>query len=82
LLIKSYPNPTSGEITILAESIRKEDMYIRITNLVGQSVYTDQLLQTTVYSKVLDLRGFPNGMYIMQVLTPEKSYSQRIILQK
>jgi len=82
LSIKTYPNPTSGEFKVEIVSELKQDMYIRVVDLVGQVVYTDQQLQGTVYNKTIDLQNYSNGMYILQLLTPDRSYTQRIVLQR
>jgi len=80
--LQVFPNPSNGEFVLHAQASEKQDMYIRITNLIGQVLFTDQLLQTTTYNKTINIRNFPDGLYIMNLLTSERTYSQRIVLEK
>jgi hypothetical protein len=73
-----YPNPTSGILSISANSI-EGPARIEITDQLGRTV----LLQTVQSgSESLDLSGLPNGAYFARLIGSNGSASQRIILAR
>jgi len=72
-----YPNPTSGNITINLQTPQKGN--IRVLNLAGQVVYTENLSKTDYPKKTVDIDHLPAGMYIMTLQTKTTINSVRII---
>lgn len=70
--INIYPNPTSGIFTIEADNINK----IEITDINGQSIYINQ----NNY-KNIDLKHYPKGVYFIKIITNNKIFNKKIILQ-
>ena len=60
--VAMYPNPTSGMVTIKAESMRQ----MTIANMMGQTVMTQTIDNDEV---VLDMSSFENGMYLVNIIT-------------
>lgn len=60
--VAMYPNPTSGMVTIKAESMRQ----LTIANIMGQTVMTQTIDNDEV---VLDMSSFENGMYLVNIIT-------------
>ncbi len=60
--VAMYPNPTSGVVTIKAESMRQ----LTIANIMGQIVMTQTIDNDEV---VLDMSSFENGMYLVNIIT-------------
>ncbi len=58
-----YPNPTSGIITLKYAKVISE---IRVVNLLGQQVYTQNV--NSVEVKV-DLSALPDAVYLVQVVS-------------
>jgi hypothetical protein len=75
--ITLYPNPTSGKV------------YVRIPqNILSStiSIYTidgDQVLQTKTFSALteLDIENLPSGIYIVKIVTNDKSLVIKILKQ-
>ncbi|ANQ48276.1 carbohydrate-binding protein [Flammeovirga sp. MY04] len=70
-----YPNPNKGSITLrgLSNKVYK----IIIYNLNGQNVYSVNTYFENEYK--IDLSNQPKGVYLVQVIDEETSYSRRII---
>lgn len=60
--VAMYPNPTSGMVTIKAESMRQ----LRVANMMGQTLMTQTIDNDEV---VLDMSSFENGMYLVNIIT-------------
>ena len=57
-----YPNPTSGNVNIVANAIKQ----ITVVNMMGQVVMTQNVDNDNV---TIDMSAFNNGMYIVNILT-------------
>jgi hypothetical protein len=68
-----YPNPSTGIFTIETE----EEALVRIINLKGQVIATDQITA----SRQIDLSGKEKGMYVVQVTTQKGQSVFRVVLQ-
>jgi len=60
---KLYPNPANDFITIDLPGITKK-YNVHIYNILGQEVFEDKLAQN---KSAVDLRGLPDGLYIVQI---------------
>ena len=76
-----YPNPTSGQLVIHNSNNTTDAAVIRITNMVGQVVMTNNLssFNGTHY---MDLSGLANGLYSVEVVTGNTNMTYRIALSK
>ena len=59
---KVFPNPTSGNVTIEAESI----MHISIYNIMGQQVFDSEVDTDSI---IINMKQFPAGSYIVKIVT-------------
>lgn len=66
-----YPNPANEKITINAQNIN----VISISNVMGQKVYETSVNNDEV---VVDVKDFPAGIYMIQVVTEEYEVTKRI----
>ncbi len=65
---KVYPNPNDGKITVKFNIEQRSNVKIRITNLIGQTVYENNLFNFEGnYSESVDLSKFANGQYLVNV---------------
>ncbi|MDX1908297.1 MAG: M43 family zinc metalloprotease [Bacteroidia bacterium] len=74
----AYPNPTSGKLTIEFGIFDAETADLVITDMVGRQVKTLSGINLTEGYIELDLSGFENGMYFLN-LTDE--YGERYVQQ-
>ncbi|MDN5203794.1 T9SS type A sorting domain-containing protein [Fulvivirgaceae bacterium BMA10] len=75
--ITIYPNPGKGEFFIKGDF---ED--IRVYNTHGQLLTGRDLIVNSGNASVLNLKAFPNGIYIVQLERDRKIFTERIILNK
>lgn len=64
--VKVYPNPTSGQVTILDEDLYAVEVY----NLWGQVVLSRQ---ESGASATLDLNPLPSGLYVIRIIEKDGS---------
>ncbi len=82
LSLNAWPNPTSGDFTFEISSAVKQDMYIRLVNVMGQVVFSDKAAQVNLYTRLINMEGYANGIYVLQLQTAEGTLSKRIVLQQ
>ncbi|MBL4668513.1 MAG: T9SS type A sorting domain-containing protein [Flavobacteriales bacterium] len=76
LSIQLFPNPTKKHLTIeSAFSIEN----IRIHNVIGDAVYYSSNINQ--HKVVIDLRGFPQGVYFVQISTNSRRVVKKIVIQ-
>lgn len=66
------PNPTDGIFTIKADFFK--ETFVSVYNSVGQRILQQQ-------NTVVDLNGFPEGIYFVKIYDKERSYTKKIILK-
>jgi hypothetical protein len=73
-----FPNPSEGN-AITVQLLSGEPInHIRITDVSGRVVYTEQALQAR---RVLDLSALSKGMYLLEVINDNAHYSKRLVIQ-
>ena len=80
-VMKMFPNPTSGHLTVILEGLVGPDE-IRVTDMLGRIIYREtnvaQLGATSTYQ--LDLNGQPAGVYFVVVRKEGFQRSRKVIL--
>ena len=70
--INSYPNPTTGIIHIYS---KENIQLITLKNIIGETIHNYN-------SHKIDISNFPNGIYLIEVVTEQSKKVQKIILSK
>ncbi|HEX4958781.1 MAG TPA: T9SS type A sorting domain-containing protein [Lacibacter sp.] len=71
-----YPNPAVSTATIEMNNTVKGIVSIKVTDVLGRTVYTGQQLKNNAVLKMnLDVAAYPNGIYKV-ILTDEKGHRQ------
>ena len=66
-----YPNPTSGNVNVVAEGM----LQISVVNMMGQVV----MIQSVDADEVMiDMSAFDNGMYLLNIMTENGNIVKRI----
>jgi plastocyanin len=79
--IAIYPNPTSGNFTLVVSDFKNEEMQVRITNATGEEVYTLQKEKVNrTYSKEISLQNISKGIYFVQIKTRESTLVKKIVV--
>ncbi len=76
--INIYPNPTNGIFNV---SYKKANS-IRVINILGNVVAEEKISAQDNGNKTIDLSGFANGIYWINVANDEKSWNYKIVLNK
>ncbi len=79
--ISVYPNPTQGILTI--ENVNGTFGYtaIKVNNIIGQTLITSNYTEFTGVN-YLDISSLSNGIYFVEVNTPQSNRTYRIVLEK
>nr|MBC7612037.1 S8 family peptidase [Pseudopedobacter sp.] len=81
--LKVYPIPSNGILNLNFEAIKKDDIKISFTNLIGQEVLSESKNNFIgKFSESLDLRNLNDGIYILNLKIGSKLYTQKITLGK
>jgi len=78
-LLKIFPNPTSGQATIVFENEKNENLNVKIVNGIGREMYSGFFSSSNLIVN-LDLNSEKNGIYLVIVQGQSMSFVQRIML--
>ncbi len=75
-----FPNPTSGQLTLQLQPTQEKAL-IQVFDVRGSLVYEETFINTHPL-KIIDLKTFENGIYVVRVMEKEKMSTAKLILQK
>lgn len=78
-LFEVYPNPASDKITIKIANNSFLQKKISLYNIIGEVVYTSILKNT--YTDI-PLNELGEGMYFLNILSENKTYTKKIVVRK
>ncbi len=73
-----FPNPVVDSFTITVANAPEETLIIKIINLLGQQLYQGQL-PSFQSQKTIPFGSFPNGTYLVQLLSGNQIVTKKII---
>ncbi len=76
--IQLFPNPTNGEIHLVL-SQNSPFHTLKITNILGQKVLEKNISGTKTS---LDLSGYPQGVYYLQLSSDQQSVTKKFVLTR
>ena len=77
-----YPNPSRDLFNVTFTSEDVQDLEVRVINVVGEVVYTENLQQFVgEYTKSLDLESYTKGVYFLEITTNNGVVNKKLILQ-
>ncbi|MGB0931562.1 MAG: T9SS type A sorting domain-containing protein, partial [Chitinophagales bacterium] len=82
LLLQLAPNPNDGrfQMTFEGEDIGAVDL--TIFDATGRSVFAHSSMKKSVlYQEELDLSDLNSGVYVLEVISGDKRYSQRLVIR-
>ena len=81
--LEVFPNPVSDNLTVVFTANESAETFIKVVDAVGHNVLESNVLSTVGKNFVtLDLRGLPNGLYLLHVQTGETVNIQKIKVSK
>ncbi|HTA82844.1 MAG TPA: C10 family peptidase [Bacteroidia bacterium] len=78
--IKVYPNPTRGPLQVEFNLPADGDYKVSVTNVLGQTIYTNTLHISGEYTENIDLSSFTKGVYFLSVIGKDSKGEQKILL--
>jgi hypothetical protein len=76
-----YPNPAVEELNVQFLIGQQQDVTVRMLNTIGQVLQEETLVNFIgQYNKKMDVSFYARGTYFIQVMTPNKMYSEKFIL--
>ena len=77
-----YPNPSRDIFNVTFTSEDVQDLDVRVLNVVGEVVYTENLEQFVgEYTKAIDLATYTKGVYFLEITTNNGVVNKKLILQ-
>lgn len=75
-----YPNPGNGVFTASFEAMKNDNYSVKITNAIGQVVYTEELNNFSGrYSKEMNISSFGKGIYTLSISDSKNSAVKELI---
>jgi len=80
--ISIYPNPSRDIFNITFTTEQKQNLRVRILNIIGEEVYKEDLQQFIgEYTKQIDLKENPKAIYFLEIETDNGVINKKLILQ-
>ena len=77
-----YPNPSRDIFNVSFTSIDKQDLRVRILNIIGEELVSENLEQFIgEYTKQIDLTNNAKGIYFLEITTNNGVVNRKLILQ-
>ncbi|MCI4671585.1 MAG: T9SS type A sorting domain-containing protein [Bacteroidia bacterium] len=77
--LEVYPNPASNFLFISIETIKREDVLVKLLDAKGAQVNARTLNGTLGEEFRMDISDLPGGMYVLQVSTSEGTVNKKIV---
>ena len=77
-----YPNPSRDVFNISFNTDQKQDITLRIRNIIGEEIYIEELKQHDgAYTKAISLENYPKAIYFLEIETTQGTINKKLILQ-
>lgn len=79
-----YPNPNNGTFNIAVNGFANEqNAEIRISNMMGKVIYqSNASIKNGNTLSNINLSNAASGIYLLQIITPDNTYTSRIAIQR
>ncbi|MDP6909605.1 MAG: T9SS type A sorting domain-containing protein, partial [Flavobacteriales bacterium] len=79
--VKVYPNPTTGEVTIILPEAPEQAWNYTLNSLAGTALEAGKLIHR---KQVVNFKGLSAGMFYLRIFSAdvEQRYSEKIVIQK
>lgn len=75
------PNPFKDQLAIQFETQQKGDFRLLVSDLNGRKIYESQEQFVPFFTKTIDLKNIPTGVYLLQIETGQQLSSWRVLRQ-
>jgi hypothetical protein len=82
LQIQIIPNPTKGIFELSVAGLTGTNCNVLVTDVGGNVLFTERILNVTgTYHKKFDLSYYPEGVYLLKIITGRVSRVEKIVVQ-
>jgi PKD repeat protein len=78
--VKIYPNPADGQFNIFFHPEEDKMTNISITNILGERIYTNNIIGQAEFDEAFDLRSYGSGVYFVNISSGEKFISKKLTI--
>ncbi|MBI2967723.1 MAG: PKD domain-containing protein [Bacteroidetes bacterium] len=78
--ININPNPAKDILNINYSFSGVRNISLEMINVLGETVYSVQSRNSSIYNPVIDLSGFKDGIYFIRIMSDDALYSEKVIL--
>jgi hypothetical protein len=79
--IDLHPNPTTGTLNIDFKQLKVENAEVKVLDINGRVVYSTTLSSATG-AETIDLSALENGVYLINIVSEEITFNEKIIISK
>ena len=79
--LEFYPNPSNGKITLEMNKVINDKYNVRISNLIGQTVYSINEEINGFFKEDIDITKFGKGTYLITISNSSTSITQKLIVE-
>ena len=76
-----YPNPSRDVFNISFNTEQKQDITLRIRNIVGEEIFIENLKQHDgTYTKAISLENYPKAVYFLEINGEKIKFNNTIVV--
>lgn len=80
-VFKVYPNPSNGIVNISINNNHSGKIDLKVYNFYGKTIKDYNFIKlSNNFSNSIDLSHLSNGVYLIQIITDEKEYTKKIVI--
>ena len=76
-----YPNPSNGKITLEMNKVSNDQYNVKISNLIGQTVYSINQEINGFFKEDIDITEFGKGTYLITISNSSTSMTEKLIVK-
>jgi len=80
ITVSVLPNPSNGLFYLNVEGIN-ETVTLNIYAIDGKVIYSEQVDNTGLINKPIDLKSYPKGMYFLRLINNNMTHTEKIIIE-
>lgn len=78
--VNLYPNPTTGNLQLIFDIPVSGTYTVKLSNVIGQTVYTTDMQLSGKTTRTLDLSGYSKGVYFLSVEGNNSRAVRKVVL--
>ena len=79
--LEVYPNPSNGKITLEMNKVSSDQYNVNISNLIGQTVYSNVQVINGFFKEDIDVTTFGKGTYLITISNSSTSITEKLIVE-